>query len=433
MDRRGFLSAAAATALAYPGCSSFSAPARAQAVDEYVATLWPDLDQESLRGSVVIRLAAASRLHSLDIGELEIDRVVTTSGADVAWHRENGRLRLAPGDATELRIDYHGRPRSGLFFAAGQQIHTAFATSQWLPCLDDPAERARLTLRVALPDHWTAVGNGEPLPDWPMLDGHRRLAGWRLDRPMPSFLFGFAAGPFRAVSVQGSRVDLPVLGTPVFDEPSMLRSFESTPRMLDFYERCSGMPYPATRYTQVLLSGRAAQELADIALLGERYARRVLDDPTAAWLGAHELAHQWWGAGVTCANWNHVWLNEGIGSYLTAQCLGACFGEARFDDAMAAAEDQVASLRRRGKDRPLVHPDWSQATSDDRSVVYDKGALFTHELRRRLGDRRFAAALRDYTRRYWGGRVVSADFQAVVQSHAAEDLRPLFSQWVSGT
>ena len=33
---------------------------------------------------------------------------------------------------------------------------------------------------------------------------------------------------------------------------------------------------------------------------------------------AHEMAHQWWGDMVTCADFHHIWLNEGFATYSEA-------------------------------------------------------------------------------------------------------------------
>lgn len=53
------------------------------------------------------------------------------------------------------------------------------------------------------------------------------------------------------------------------------------------------------------------QEMTDLALMSEEWGRRMLADPASSSLAAHEAAHQWWGNGVTCADWTHFWLNEG--------------------------------------------------------------------------------------------------------------------------
>ncbi len=33
---------------------------------------------------------------------------------------------------------------------------------------------------------------------------------------------------------------------------------------------------------------------------------------------SHELAHQWYGDMITCADWHHIWLNEGFATYSEA-------------------------------------------------------------------------------------------------------------------
>jgi len=40
----------------------------------------------------------------------------------------------------------------------------------------------------------------------------------------------------------------------------------------------------------------------------------------------HEIAHSWTGNTVTCANWRHLWLNEGLTTYIEAQASAAVFG-----------------------------------------------------------------------------------------------------------
>ncbi|HKZ33169.1 MAG TPA: M1 family aminopeptidase, partial [Vicinamibacteria bacterium] len=39
-----------------------------------------------------------------------------------------------------------------------------------------------------------------------------------------------------------------------------------------------------------------------------------------------ELAHQWWGNSVTCRDWNHFWLNEGMATFLADAYLERRFG-----------------------------------------------------------------------------------------------------------
>ena len=49
-------------------------------------------------------------------------------------------------------MTYHGAPRFGMEFVPERsQVYTAFSTSQWLVCVDDPGDRATLKLSVVLP------------------------------------------------------------------------------------------------------------------------------------------------------------------------------------------------------------------------------------------------------------------------------------------
>ena len=65
-----------------------------------------------------------------------------------------------------------------------------------------------------------------------------------------------------------------------------------------------------------------------LTLLSAGYGRTLLDDPSDVWLEAHEFAHQWWGNGVTCRDWTHFWLNEGIATFMADAYKERRFGRA---------------------------------------------------------------------------------------------------------
>jgi aminopeptidase N len=73
--------------------------------------------------------------------------------------------------------------------------------------------------------------------------------------------------------------------------------------------------------------------------LSEAYGRRLLEDPKDVWLMAHELAHQWWGNALTCRDWNHFWLNEGLATFLAFAYEERRFGPDVYAKEIAAARE----------------------------------------------------------------------------------------------
>lgn len=394
----------------------------------------------------------------LDVGALTIDRAQCDAlhgphagqRVEVEHHRVGTQLLVAWPDACgatgsqldqrahapRLRLTYHGQPRHGLIFVTEhQQAYTAFSTSQWLPTQDSPDVRATLDLTLMLPRDWMVTMVGEPVGAVEPGDDQQTVR-YRLTTPMPSYLYGFAAGRLREV------VERPVAGSPgpvlqhlgphSLSESDLGQIFADTRRMIRFFEDRAGVRYPFGRYSQVLLNHGAAQEAAGLAFMSEGYGRRVLGDRTRNWLAAHELAHQWWGNGLTNRAWTQFWLNEGIASFMTAACLEHLHGRQAYDQLMGAIQAKVASLKTTGADKPLNFPDWNRPTAADRSVVYDKGALFVHELRVLMGDEAFWRGMRSYTQTNWGRSVGSSDFQQAMQAASAVDLNPMFNAWVYG-
>src|ERR1043165_3316153 len=120
----------------------------------YSVTLEPDIAAKSVKGSVLILVSTRSTTVEFDCGALTID-AVRQNGKPLQFSVANRRLSVslrADKDAREIEIEFHGTPKFGIrFFPDRQQVYTIFSTSQWMVCVDDPADKATLTFKLILP------------------------------------------------------------------------------------------------------------------------------------------------------------------------------------------------------------------------------------------------------------------------------------------
>jgi aminopeptidase N len=397
----------------------------------YAATLEPDIAAKSVKGSVLIRVSTTSTVAEFDCGVLSID-MVSEGKAPLKFTVSDRKLRvsLPPGKRIrELEINFHGTPKYGIrFFPDRQQVYTIFSTSQWMVCVDDPADKATLTFKLILPENLRAVANGQFVSQRELPD-KKQLFEWRQRTPIPTYIFGFAAGPFQVVKEKHKDVELQYFATG-YSAAEVRRIFRDTPDMLDFFEDRAGVKYVDRTYTQVLAAGGVEQEMSSFTALKEAYGKQLLDNEQNLWLGAHEFAHQWWGNMVTCRDWNHFWLNEGVANFMTAAYIEHRFGRASYMREIESYRASYEKVRAAGKDKSLVFPDWISPTREDRTLVYDKGAYVLHLLREEMGERAFWNGLRLFTRRYFGKSVVTSDFVAAMEEANGKSLKDFFAKWV---
>ncbi|HKQ51280.1 MAG TPA: M1 family metallopeptidase [Pyrinomonadaceae bacterium] len=403
----------------------------------YEARVEPDIAQKTVAGEVRITLVSrADKLTEVefDCGELTIT-AVRHIGEDLKFTRSGDRLKITlsrpakAGEWLRISVEYRGTPRHGIrFFPEREQTYTAFSTSQWMVCVDAPEDRATLRLVLILPSKLKAVANGRLVSSraW----GEDKTAyEWMEEKPVPTYTYGFAAGPFRELTERKGQVLLRYLAAPFSDQE--LRSiFGDTADMIRFFEERAGVRYAARTYTQVLAERGYGQEMSDFAVMGENYGRDVLAKKRDLWLSAHELAHQWWGNMVTCVSWSHFWLNEGIATFMANAYKERRFGREAYLREVEDNRKSYERVRDAGHDKSLVFPDWSNPTADDRTLVYDKGAYVIHLLREELGERAFWKGLRQYTRAYFGKSVTTADFQAAMERASGKNLSEFFNKWV---
>lgn len=403
---------------------------------DYAADLEVRPAEKTVAGEVVVELAGRSeRLTEVELEAPELTIQGVWSGDRPLQHQTaDGRLKiqlgkpLRRGETGKVRVRYSGSPTQGIRFSP-EQVFTFFHTSRWLISKSDPGDKATLTLRLTLPAELAAVASGRPMGRETLPDGRVRHA-WREDRPYSTYLFGFAAARFREAVVKEGEVELRFLASGLTPE-QLATVFADTGQMLRFFEQRAGVPFPHESYLQALLPEAPPQEMNRMSLMSEGYGRSVLADPREDYLVAHELAHQWWGNLVTCADWSDFWLNEGLATYMVAAYKEHHWGQEEYRREMLMSRLRYQRALDEGKPRPLAFTGWAKAEDMSGPFTYSKGALVLHLLRRELGDPAFWEGLRRYTRTAAasGGVVRTRDLQAAMEAASGKELGWFFAQW----
>lgn len=400
-------------------------------ITNYHVTLEPNIKEGFIKGNVIIRFMvdAGTNQIKLDCGSLDVTKVV---GEIIqGFEQVNRKLVVSLTDRTEpnaeIQIFYQGHPQRGVeFFPEVQQMHTVFFTSEWMICHSPPHERASIRLDLIVPEGLSIVANGV-LEKKKASDG-KIIHTWYQEAATPAYTYGFALGSFNELSETQGDVSLNYYSSN-HSAQELATIFENTGDMLTFLEEKAGVPYFQSTYSQVLM-GNHYQEMSGFAVLKNRYGDLVLNDSTETNLISHELAHQWWGNMITCQSWNHFWLNEGFATFLSAAYNEHRFGREKYLANITAYQAVYEKIKNKGVDKPLVFNDWINPTSDDRSLVYFKGAYVLHLLREELGDQKFWQGIKFYTQQYYGKSVTTSDFQQAIEQSTGKNLETFFRKWV---
>jgi aminopeptidase N len=338
---------------------------------------------------------------------------------------------LKQNDTLSISVEYKGIPADGLIISKNKYGHRTFFSDNWpnrahnwIPCVDDPADKATVEFIVTAPSHYQIISNGVQIEET-NLPANKKLTHWKEDVPLPTKVMVIGAADF-AVNNIGDVNCVPVSSW-VYPENKTegFSDYGPAKEILSWYINYIG-PYAYKKLANVQSKTTfGGMENASAIFY---YENSVTGKQQEDALIAHEIVHQWFGNSATEKSFAHLWLSEGFATYLTHIYIESKYGTDSLNKRMQKERQEVIDFVKAEK-KAVV-----DSTKDYMSLLnansYQKGGWILHMLRRESGDSIFHAAVRKYYELYAGKNADTKDLQKVFENVSRKNLEQFFKQWL---
>ena len=465
------LSPAAAPPAPAPGVSRALAQDRARAISglRYQLTLTVGTGSEDVTGTAVIhfRIQEAGSGVILDFRDQDAaGRVlngrlqsVSINGSPAHGIRQvNGHIvipagLLAPGE-NEARITFAsaiaaaGRPYIRYLDKDdnSEYVYTLLVpmdASLAFPCFDQPDLKGVFTLRLTTPGTWKAISNAPVESTSPAGPG-RQTTTFQKTKPISTYVFAFAAGPFRELAAPPDPVPYRLL----VRRSKLERAQDEWPEVLrvtrgglQHLAAFFDYPFPFPKYDQVLLPGLAygGMEHAGATFLREESVL-FRSTPAAADLAhrnqllLHELTHQWFGDLVTMRWFDDLWLKEGFATYMGYQAEAAMEPpDAVWKRFYESTKTAAYAIDATPGTTPVhqVLDNLIDAKSAYGAIVYSKAPGLLRSLSSTIGETAFRDGLRSYLKRHQYANASWDDLIDALSGACGRPLKPWADAWMN--
>ncbi|NUR92064.1 MAG: M1 family metallopeptidase [Nonomuraea sp.] len=310
----------------------------------------------------------------------------------------------------------------------GLMLNQPIGAATVYPVNDSPQDKATYSFTITAPEGLTALANGEPVGQPSTKDGWT-TARWAMRQPMASELSVIAIGKFTVTdgTTPGGVRNITAIDTGLDTAAGQDADFQNRTAAVTDWEAGIYGRYPFGSTGGIVDDAHVAYSLETQGRpVYDRYGRPG-QNPSDGLL-AHELGHQWFGDNVTPKRWADIWLNEGFATYsewLYSEHKGGQSAQASFDETYATdASDDL----------------WQGKVSDPGrdhifdGLVYDRGAMTIHMLRKTIGDDKFFRLVRMWPTVHRYGNASTEDFTAFAKHIAGPKLSgqldQLFNAWL---
>lgn len=339
------------------------------------------------------------------------------------------------GEEFFIKIFYQGIPGSSGFgsfeFSSHNGVPAIWTLSEpygapdWFPCKDTPADKADSSdVWITVSDQFTAVSNGTLESEIDNGNGTKTFY-WKNRYTIAHYLISLAITNYHRYDTyfHYGQNDSMIITHFVYPESfNQAKPYcDETAAMISVFSDLYGLyPFINEKYGHAQFGWGGAMEHQTCTSIGS----------WDTWIVAHELAHQWYGDMITCAEWHHIWINEGFATYSEAVYVEAKNGKAAYNSYVMNEMNQAKNAQ---------GTIWVQDITDVGQIfdwyrTYKKAGVVLHMLRGVVGDSTYFDIMRTYsadpTVAY--GVATTEDFQAIAESVYGQSLNYFFQQWIYG-
>lgn len=426
--------------------ANYNTPTAAQGdydVTFYDIDLKIDPDTETISGTVGVK--GISLISSLNVVELDlssglnIESVKNEQGNDLSYTHDSNLLSVtlnnpvSNGNSFNIIIDYDGEPQSSGFGSFGfdkypnnssgepmiWSLSEPYGARDWWPCKDTPNDKAdSVDISLEVPSELIAASNGTLVGT--EVNGDWTTYHWQERYPIATYLVSVAIHPYKFFLdwYKYSPIDSMRLEYYVFPDnyDKVQNNYALTKDMIGaLASRFGEYPFIKEKYGHAEFTWGGCMEHQTLSSMGG-YSEALI---------AHELAHQWWGNMVTCANFQHIWLNEGFATYSEALWYEKQYGVDRL-------HSDMSNNMYFGPGTIYVEDTTSVWNIFHGGLSYAKASWVLHMLRRVVGDSAFFSGLQEYGDRYRFKSAVTEQFRDVMEEISGMNLDSFFQRWIYG-
>ena len=382
--------------------------------------------------------------YDMTFDNIELTRYQTHKSAEVKFDEVIAsdkiiiNAKFQEGEFYTLSFEFRAYPKQTVYFLGwddeidgNEQIWTQGQgkyTSHWLPSLDDMTEKMTFDLNFVLEESYPVISNGKLVRKDTLPDSKAFLWQYDMQKPMSSYLVGFAIGDFDKKELKSSS------GVPIelYYEPKDSLKVEPTYRytqhIFDFLEKEIGVPYSWQNYKQVPVQDflYAGMENTTCTIFSNQY---VIDsiafvDKNYVNVNAHELAHQWFGDLVTETSSEHHWLHEGFATFYAYLAEKDIFGDDYFYWHLLETANALENFSEDDQGEALRNSGAGSLT------FYEKGAWALVMLQDMLGETDFKKGIQNYLKKYAYQNVTIPNFMAEMEAVSGMDFSEFESTWL---
>ncbi|MGK0157609.1 MAG: aminopeptidase N [Neolewinella sp.] len=360
--------------------------------------------------------------------------------------RANFRAKVAP-TGTPLTVYRDATDRREYFYTllVPADAHGLF------PCFDQPDLRAKFRLELDVPKNWTAVSNAAPIDasdPTPVGEVAGKLWRFAQTKPLPTYLFAFATGPF--IEFTPPHPNVPGVTT---DEPMRILLRDSKLKDLDrsaitklHYEgltwlaKTFDVPYPFGKLDLVLLPGFPYGGMEHAGAIFYRESALIFDHPPTvdeqvrrSTLIYHELSHQWFGNLVSMKWFDDLWLKEGFATFYGYKAMAELEpGQRAWLRFLQRVKPSAYAVDATAGTTPVFQElqNLADAKSAYGAIVYNKAPAVLRALYSQLGPKVFQAGLKQFLEKHAYGNADWRDLAAALEAAARKDLGRWSQRWL---